>query len=60
MNIMSVCNKKLKWNRRVTEKGEEMVGGGRKERESMLSFGIYGFMRKKRKKEKKLVLDLTL
>ena len=28
MNIMSICNIKLKWNRRVTEKGEEMVGGG--------------------------------
>ena len=56
MNIMSVCNIKLKWNRRVTEKAEEMVGGGggvEGKRESTLNFGIW-IHEKKRKKRKNL------
>ena len=61
MNIL--CDIKLKWNGRVTEKGEEMVGGGGvEERESVLSFEIriHEKKKEKRKKRKKLVLDPNL
>ena len=62
MNIMSVCNIKLKWNRRVTEKAEEMVGGGggRKEREREHAELWNMDSWEKKKKKKKLVLDPTL